>query len=90
MAQRTNLASLIRLRQKNESGYRHLEKDPILSDINALVSASGMTHAQIERHSGISVSTLKRWDKGDARKPQNLSIDLVLHALGKRRAIVDL
>ena len=76
---------------KANTGYRFIDKDPILDELNPLIEdqmASGrVTKAQIERESGVCASTVNAWLNGKTRRPQNATIDFVLKAMGFHRPI---
>jgi hypothetical protein len=70
-------------------GYRHIDKDPMMLDVLQAIRESGLSFEQIEKATGVTAATLKRWDTGTTRKPQRLTMEFALKAIGKRMGIID-
>jgi DNA-binding transcriptional regulator YiaG len=75
-----NLAHLNR-----DRGYRFVDRDPILDEISRLITDSGLSAQTIAMRSGVTARTITNWQNGRTKKPQNLTVDHVLIALGYRR-----
>lgn len=75
--------------RKIVTGYRFLDKDPIIDDYREAVRKSGMTRKEIEGHGGPKARTQLAWDKGDVRKPQSLSMASAMQIMGYLRAWIN-
>lgn len=64
------------------TGYCFLDKDPIIDLWRSAFVKSGMTYVEVSRISGITVGTLKKWDYGETRRPQHLTLAFAFRALG--------
>lgn len=73
---------------QQNSGYRWIDKDPIIDEILHLCKLDGRSLSAIAINAFLSPTTLHNWDKGKTRKPNNVSIDFTLRALGYERRIV--
>jgi predicted transcriptional regulator len=67
---------------KTVTGYRWLARDPILDVFKAAKAASGKTNEEIARDSGVTQATLHKWDYGDTKKPQHLTLAAAMLACG--------
>lgn len=85
---RSNTRDIQKMGQKNETGYRFINKDPIMDQVVNLIDSSSMSKKEISYRSGVSTATFQKWKKGDTKRPQNASIDVVLRTLGYHRPIV--
>lgn len=70
-----------------DRGYRFVDQDPILAEISRLITNSGLSAQAIAMRSGVTARTITNWQNGRVKRPQNLTIDYVLLALGYRRVI---
>jgi lambda repressor-like predicted transcriptional regulator len=71
-----------------DTGYRHRNQDPRLVDITKKITDSGWELSFIAERSGVSVSTLRSWVKGETLHPYNMTMDAVYQALGYTRVLV--
>lgn len=84
MAQARRLEHLER-----DRGYRFTDgRDPILELITRLVTDSGYSLAAIEDRCGVCASTIRSWQTGKTKRPQNATVEMVLRTLGYRRAVI--
>ena len=67
---------------KSYSGYRHIDKDPILHTVLELLRQSNRSNYSIAKEAGISPNTILRWQYGITRRPQVVTIRAVLRVLG--------
>ena len=69
---------------KSNQGYRHrkFEKDPMIAFVMNKINESGLTFGQIEAKCGVSRSTLHNWDIGETKRPQKITMQLVLRETG--------
>jgi len=67
---------------KDITGYRFLDKDPIVDIYREAKRKSGLDEKDIHEMGGPTVSTLRAWDKGKTKKPQRLSTTFAMMALG--------
>ncbi len=67
---------------KTVTGYRWLAKDPIIDVYRAAKTKSQKTDEEIARDSGVSPVTLRKWDMGDTKKPQHITIAAAMLACG--------
>lgn len=72
---------------KTDKAYQHRDKDPVLVQVLNLLEESPLSVAEICRSSGVAASTLRAWREGATRRPQNVTIDFVLKAMGYERRI---
>ena len=82
MAATRNLAHLSR-----DTGYRWQDADPVLEFIRNDITDSGWPLTYVAERSGVSVSTLRNWQNGKTKHPQNVTVEAVLRGLGWRREI---
>lgn len=73
--------------QKN-SGYRWIDKDPIIDTLMDLCKQDGRSLSAIANAACLSPTTLHNWDAGKTKKPTNVSVDFTLRALGYERRVV--
>jgi hypothetical protein len=67
---------------KELTGYRFLDKDPIVDLYREALRKSGLDPQDITNAGGPTVGTLLSWDRGNTRKPQRLSMAYAMMALG--------
>jgi transcriptional regulator with XRE-family HTH domain len=70
-----------------DSGYRFIDRDPVLEEITRAITDSGRSLAWVAERSGVSRSTIYRWENGRTRRPQNLTVEFVLKVLGYERIV---
>lgn len=68
--------------------YSFVNKDPVIDEFRTLRKGQGVSFKDIHDDSGLSASTLRNWEYGDTRRPQNASLEAALRALGFKRVIV--
>lgn len=73
---------------KKANDYRRIDKDPVIDLIRTGVETSGRRMADITARAGIHYNTLHNWLYGRTRRPQNITIELVLLELGMERRCV--
>ncbi len=71
-----------------DRGYRFIERDPVLELITKAITDSGLSLSRISDLCGVSRWTLHAWESGKVKRPQNLTVEFVLKALGYERIIV--
>jgi transcriptional regulator with XRE-family HTH domain len=69
-------------------GYRFVDRDPILELVANAITDSGLSLKAIENRCGVTSKTIAKWMNGGTRRPQNLTIEFVLRAIGYRRAVL--
>ena len=68
---------------ERDRGYRWQDHvDPVLEFIRNDITDSGWPLSYLAERSGVAVSTLRAWQSGKTRHPQNQTVDVVLRALG--------
>jgi hypothetical protein len=77
-----NLSQLSR-----DTGYRFTDRDPILELVTRIITDSGWSLKAIESKSGVCSSTLRKWQNGETRRPQNATVDMVMRILGYTRKV---
>jgi hypothetical protein len=77
-----NLSHLTR-----DTGYRFTDRDPILELVTRIITDSGWTLKAIENKSGVCSSTLRKWQNGETKRPQNATVDMVMRILGYTRKV---
>lgn len=70
-------------------GYRFLTRDPMIDVYRTAREQSGKSIEDVARVSGITVQTLKRWEFGDTRKPQHVTMRFAMDACGFQEEWVD-
>jgi hypothetical protein len=70
-----------------DRGYRFVDRDPVLDEVCRLITDSGLSSQTIAMRSGVSAQTINSWLGGRTKRPQNLTVDHVLLALGYRRMV---
>jgi len=84
MAQARRLEHLSR-----DRGYRFTDgRDPVLEQVTRVITDSGLTLKAIETKCGVCTSTMRKWQNGECKRPQNATVEMVLRTLGYRRIIV--
>lgn len=73
---------------KVSDGYRWIDKDPVIDHVISLMKQDGRSLTAIANAAYLSPTTLHAWDSGATRRPNNISIDFVLRAMGFERQIV--
>lgn len=68
--------------------YSFIDKDPIIDQVRTLIADEGESYLQIHDMSGVSVSTLYNWFRGETRRPQYASVMAVVRSLGYDLQIV--
>ena len=81
---RTN--DLNRAFQKNNVGYRNVDKDPTMYEVLQMLHESDRDWWEIAEDSGVALSTLYAWDRGKTKKPQGITLRYVAEACGYRLA----
>jgi hypothetical protein len=71
------------------TGYRFLQKDPIIDLYREAKRRSGMKELEISAICGVTLQTLRNWDFGKTRKPQHLTVRFALAALGIEEQYID-
>lgn len=71
-------------------GYRHIDKDPMMDQVMAAVKQSGLSITDIAHASGVTAQTIRRWDYGKTRRPQHMTMEFVLRAVGKTMAVINI
>jgi len=71
-----------------DRGYRFRDQDPVMAQINRAITNSGLSLYVIAQRSGVTEGTLRRWQLGDVRRPHNITIESVFHALGYHRVVI--
>lgn len=67
------------------TGYRLLDHDPALDEFRRAWKSDPQVKARICRRSGVSASCISSWLAGRTRKPQNITIEFVMRAMGYER-----
>jgi hypothetical protein len=68
------------------TGYRLLDHDPALDQFRRAWLAERPVMAQACRKSGVSTSCLRNWLNGKTRRPQNITLEYTMRALGYKRS----
>ena len=66
---------------------RKILRDPTLTQVLMLMRNGELSIAGIAKQSGISPTTLHNWDKGRTMRPQNVTMEFALRAMGYKRVI---
>jgi hypothetical protein len=69
-------------------GYRWIDKDPIIDEMMALAKQDGRSLSAIAVQAYLSPTTAHNWDKGKTRKPNHVSVQFFLRAMGYEMQIV--
>lgn len=69
--------------------YNFRDKDPIIYLVRDAITASGKSYSYIERHSGVTTSTLRSWFFGPTKRPQFATVQAVLRSIGKELTVHD-
>jgi len=84
MAQARRLEHLSR-----DRGYRFTDgRDPVLEQVTRVITDSGLALNAIEAKCGVCASTMRSWQQGKTKRPQNATVEMVLRTLGYRRVII--
>jgi len=78
-----NLAHLNR-----DRGYRFTDRDPVLILVTRVITDSGMALKAIENKCGVTAHTMRQWQSGKTKRPQNATVDMVLRTLGYTRQVI--
>jgi hypothetical protein len=70
-----------------DRGYRFTDRDPILELVTRVITDSGWSLKRIEERCGVCAPTLRKWQNGETRRPQNATVDMVLRTLGYTRKV---
>lgn len=65
--------------------YRFMDKDPVIDLIRTGFKLTGANISEVAEKAFVSEKTINRWLHGDTKRPQNITADCVLWALGIRR-----
>jgi len=86
---KTNIVALRRRLDHldRDRGYRWKDQDPVLELMNRVITDSGWSLLNIQDKSGVAASTMRKWQLGEVRRPQNFTVESVLTALGYTRKI---
>jgi len=68
--------------------YDFRDHDPILDEVDTLIQKTGTTSAYIERKSGVTASTLRKWRTRRTKRPQFSTVKAVVKAVGGELSIV--
>lgn len=63
-------------------------KDPLLIQLINLIDESGFTVNYISEKSGVAAGTIHNWIAGKTKRPQNVTLESVLNAIGYERRVV--
>ena len=63
-------------------GYRFIDKDPMIDLVCHLIEKDGRKYSELAEKSGVAATTMRNWDKGKTRRPQNITIRAVLRTVG--------
>jgi hypothetical protein len=66
----------------NNSGYRFIEKDPVIDLYREARRKSGMSAAQVYESGGATVTTQRGWDYGNVKRPQHITLRFSMAAMG--------
>lgn len=66
--------------------YNFVDKDPIIDKMRSAVN--GHKYSEISDKSGVSVTTLHNWFKGNTRRPQYATVVAVMRSLGFKEQFV--
>ena len=69
------------------NAYRDLQIDPMMVEVTRLIRESNRTKAYIARKTGISAGTFKNWETKRTKRPQRVTLEFALRALGYRMTI---
>lgn len=69
---------------KTYKSYLFRDKDPIIDAYRTLHSGSKSTYKQTHEKSGVSISTLRNWDRGTTKRPQFCTISAAARADGAK------
>jgi len=75
---------------KPKSDYRFIDKDPIVDILRTMIGGK-QPRGTIERlaaEARLSPSTITKLFYGDTKRPQNMTVDALLRAMGYERQIV--
>jgi DNA-binding phage protein len=62
--------------------YMFRDKDPIIDQLRTVVADSGESWKHIHESSGVSLTCMHGWFKGETRRPQFATVMAVTRALG--------
>lgn len=62
--------------------YSFVDKDPIIDQIRTVVADEGESYAKIHELSGVSITCMHGWFKGNTRRPQFATVMAVARSLG--------
>lgn len=70
-------------------GYRFLAQDPALDLFREAKRRSGKSFEEISEASGVTSGTLRKWEYGDVRKPQHITLRFAMEACGFEEVFVN-
>lgn len=88
MQAKSNIHQLQRIASRAETGYRFVDRDPIIEDLLFCMDGSALSDTQIAAAAMTSYQTVHNI-RVKTKRPQNYTVDRILKACGFRRAIVD-
>lgn len=64
--------------------YQFTDKDPVIDQLRTMLEDNGLLQKQkiVHELSGVSISTLHNWFKGNTKRPQHATIAAVSSSLG--------
>lgn len=62
--------------------YEFRGQDPVVREVLALVTHSGMTKAELARQTNVASSTVAGWRKGKTKRPQFATLQAVARSCG--------
>lgn len=66
--------------------YNFVDKDPVIDKMRGAVN--GYKYSEISEKSGVSVTTLHNWFKGNTRRPQYATVVAVMRSLGYKEQFI--
>lgn len=78
---------------KRDRGYRWQDRDPVMEALCDIIDKSGLSIGDIikrvyedtNHHVNIHYKTIENWLSGKTKRPHNVTMDAVAHALGYTR-----
>ena len=74
-----------RLPSRQEATVRSVDRDPELDQVLELLLQSPKSWARISEESGVARATIRNWELGRTKRPQNVTIKFVMRAIGYER-----
>jgi hypothetical protein len=72
---------------KRETTVRGIVRDPTLDQVLKLMDQGHHSAKYLSEKSGVAATTIYNWRHGKTRRPQNVTMDFVLRAMGYKRTI---